>query len=619
MFYEKALEYKNKITDFTPFPKITDRTAWNALNTFRKKEVISLAESYLPYHYPVIPATLFMDYYRTGNRVHFENAYMERRRKLNTFVLAECIENNDRFMDPIIDGIFFLCEESAWQLPPHNTYTRDFGADVLPDTTRPVLDLFACETGALLAMIYSLMKDKLDQLSEHICIRIEAELVHRIIKPYLNSHFWWMGKDDEPMNNWTIWCTQNVLLTVFMLSSDPSNYKVGVPISSSKDDNWQSVREQVLKKSAKSIDYFLKEYGEDGCCDEGAQYYHHAGLCLFNTMEVMNSVANQTFDFYKDIKIKNIAEFICNVHVEDKYYINFADCSPIAGRSGAREFLFGKRIQSPEMMKFAAFDYKSSPDKLLSEELNLFYRVQSLFTNDELEAYDTSSPILHKDIYYKSVGVLATHDSKYFVAVKAGDNCDSHNHNDTGSFTIYKNGQPFLIDVGVETYSQKTFSANRYDIWTMQSAYHNLPTINGEMQMAGHEYCAKDVVVDLSMNSSSISMDIATAYPKVANIESYIRKVTVQKEKSIQIEDKFSYSTGVESGKCILSLMTYEKPRIVNNIIYIGELGQIEVKGTVSMEYEEIQITDERLQIAWKHNVYRIKIHVASNYVCLTI
>jgi hypothetical protein len=62
-----------------------------------------------------------------------------------------------------------------------------------------------------------------------------------------------------------------------------------------------------------------------------------------------------------------------------------------------------------------------------------------------------------------------------YVAAKGGYNDESHNQNDAGHFIVYSDGQPPIIDVGVETYSTKTFSASRYDIWTMQSGYHNLP------------------------------------------------------------------------------------------------------------------------------------------------
>ncbi len=619
MFYEKADQKELKIHNFTPYPGIGDRRSWEAINEERKREIIALAEENLPHSYPAIPISLYMDYSRTGNRIRFENNYKIRRRYLNTFVMAECLEDKGRFLDAIIDGIFLLCEESAWQLPAHNSYNNKPGVNLLPDAGRPILDLFACETGAQLAMLYSLLKDRLDQISELICIRIEEELLHRILRPYLNCHFGWMGGEGFATNNWTIWCTQNVLLTVFLLTSRPARHKAGTTIDSSAIVNWDTIQRQVLNEAARSIDYFLAGYGEDGCCDEGAVYYRHAGLCLFNAMEVLNAVTNQEFDFYRIPKIRNIAAYICNVHVEDIYYINFADCSAVAGRCGVREYLFGKRVGEPDMVKLAAKEYKATEDKILSEELNLFYRIQSLFANDEVEAYPSDGAILHKDIYYESTGVFLTSDACYFLAAKAGHNGDSHNHNDTGSIIVYKKGKPFLIDVGVETYSQKTFSPQRYEIWTMQSAYHNLPTINGVMQAGGRDYYAKDIQAELKENAAFLSMDIAEAYPPEAGIESYRRRVTLEKGKNIIIEDHFRYRDETREGQCMLSLMTYEKPSICGNIISVGELGEIGVGGDVTMEYEEIPIMDPRLQIAWKHSIYRIKIYVRSNHIMLTM
>ena len=112
------------------------------------------------------------------------------------------------------------------------------------------------------------MKEELDQISPLISTLIQERLQERILTPYLTEHFWWMGDGSSPMNNWTVWCTQNVLLAAALS---------GLP---------QETLRAVFEKACRSIDYFLDEYGEDGCCDEGAQYYRHAGLCLFGCMEI---------------------------------------------------------------------------------------------------------------------------------------------------------------------------------------------------------------------------------------------------------------------------------------------------------------------------------------------
>ena len=50
-----------------------------------------------------LPATLFLDYARTGNRQRFEQAMFDRRDRLHALVLAECVEDRGRFLDAIVD------------------------------------------------------------------------------------------------------------------------------------------------------------------------------------------------------------------------------------------------------------------------------------------------------------------------------------------------------------------------------------------------------------------------------------------------------------------------------------------------------------------------------------
>lgn len=608
MFYEIASNYLGKLADYKPCASIKDRSAWEVLCEKWKSESMRLGEQYLKYSYPTLSATDYMDFTRTGNRTRFEDKFFARRLALSSLVLAECIENKERFIDDIINGIFVICEESGWQLPAHNSYIRDTPQLVLPDTAAPVLDLFACETGAILSTVWYLLKERLDSISPAITSRITNELKQRIFQPYLEQHFWWMGDGIQPMNNWTIWCTQNVLLSVFLIDTD------------------QALRTRIFQKACQSVDYFLDEYGEDGCCDEGAQYYRHAGLCLFHVMEILNSITNNAFlHLYEDSKIRNIASYILNVHIDDRYYVNFADCSPIAGRAGVREFLFAERTHNANMMLFAARDYLAGglDTLLMPSENNLYYRLLNGFTAHRIRQYaDTRlEPVIHPDIYYKSVGLFIARDDTLCLAVKAGDNADSHNHNDTGSFTVYKNGLPFIIDVGVESYTQKTFSPKRYEIWTMQSAYHNLPTINGIMQMDGKDYGAKNVSWHMDENLCEITMDIANAYPAESGLLSYQRTATLYKKskiclmdsnkwencEKIAIKDCFSLA---ESVPVILTLMTYEKPipQISEQrlLFQIGNLGSLMLLKCQLISIEEIPITDPRLQTAWTHNLYRI-------------
>jgi hypothetical protein len=591
----KAFWEKNdRLLEYRPFPDIDDRAAYDSLPQELREAVILQGEGYLGYEYPVIRSTDFMKFKRTGNRVDYENLYFDRRYALNSLTAAECMEDQGRFLDDIINGIFAVCEESAWQLPPHNSYLRNAPQELLPDATRPVMDLFACETGAQLACIRYLLGSRLDRISPFINRRIAYELERRISLPYIREHFWWMGAGEEPMCNWTPWCTQNVLLTVFLQKSHSGTEKA------------------VTLKAAESLDFFLKDYGDDGCCDEGAQYFRHAGLCLDGAAEVLNRITGGAFEgLYQWDKVKNIASYIYNVHVADKYYINFADCSPVAGRAGVREFLFGKRTGQPGLMLFAARDFQASKENLFADEsnrLNLFYRMQTIFHCPEISACDTSEPLTYKDIYYPSVGLFVSRNDTFCLAVKAGDNDDSHNHNDTGSFTLYKNGQPLFIDIGVESYTAKTFSSRRYEIWTMQSCYHNLPTIEGLDQLDGRDYRAENVRTFFEETQSGISMELSNAYSFKTYKKHYTREVFFDK-----LSNRVLLTDTTDAGNVVLNFITYEKPEVTENSIRIGTLAQASFSGAKPLMVEVLPVTDARLQTAWNHELYRIRLTMTAS------
>lgn len=597
------LEKGGAFLELHPFPALPERSAYEALPEQLRKKLIAMGEARLGYAYPPIRATDFMDFCRTGNRVAYENLYFSRRHALNDLVLAECAENKGRFLDDILNGILAICEESAWQLPPHNSYLRGAPSEILPDLTRPVLDLFACETGAQLAVVCYLLREQLDAVSPYIVTRIRFELERRILTPYLREHFWWMGQGEEPMCNWTPWCTQNVLIAAFLA------------------DCPQEARRAIFLKAAESLDFFLKDYGEDGCCDEGAQYFRHAGLCLDMAADLLNRVTDGGFSrLYQWEKIKNIAAYIYNVHVDGKYYFNFADCSPVAGRAGVREYLFGKHTGQDFLMHFAAEDFRAAEDAQYRDEsylLSLWYRLLHTFTYAEISAFSDRKATLTRnapqDIFYPSIGLFISRNDTFCLAVKAGDNDDNHNHNDTGSLTLYKNGSPVLADIGVESYCAKTFSSRRYEIWTMQSGYHNLPTIDGLDQHDGASYRATKVSTSFTAEVSSISMQLSDAYPFPRQKRSYVRQITLDKAGNL-----VTLTDTTDSEDVLLNFISYHRPEATGNRIQAGD-ATLTFSGAELDTIEVLPVTDARLQTAWEHELYRIRLRMTAPVFRLSI
>ena len=590
MVQEHLSYLPGNLPGYQPFPPAKERAGWDALPKRVKDRFLQAGEAELAKPIALLPLSLWLDFIRTGQRAAWEDAYFSRRARLCALVCAECVEYQGRFLDAIADTVWAICEESAWQLPAHNSYIRDTPQLPLPDTSRPIVELFAAETGALLALTRYLLTDELDAAVPGITARMDWELNARILTPYFHDHFWWMGNEDEPMCNWTSWCTQNVLLTVFLLPTT------------------QEQRQAAVKQAAYSLDCFLKDYGEDGCCNEGAQYYRHAGLTLWGCLEILSAVAPGAFcPLFAQPKIKNIAEYIRNVHVEGPYYLNFGDCSPLAGRCGAREYRFGQAVGSDALCALAAEDFRADadPDHLQNSDatthINLWYRLTTAFAEAELRTYTLPQPE-QNTVWYPSVGVYAARKGAWLLGAKFGSNGDSHNHNDTGSITVYKDGRPFLIDIGVESYTQKTFSPQRYDIWTMQSAWHNLPTFgpDGIQQLPGAAYAARDV----HTTETSIAGELSEAYPPIEGLSFYRRMVQLH-ENGITLTDETDYPDMVE-----MTLLTEQKPSPVQDGFTVGELGGIRFDTqAVRAEVTSVPITDLRLRTAWPETIYKITLH----------
>ncbi|WP_440409224.1 heparinase II/III domain-containing protein [Neorhizobium petrolearium] len=595
MFSEVAGKLPGSLAGFCPGVPFSDRAAWTAVPAPLRAVILQDAEETLKRPWSLILASDYREYGETGNRSRFEELYFSRRRMLNNLVLGELVEGRKRFLPAIVDGIFLIAEESGWQLPAHNSYERGGPRSALPDTARPVIDLFAAETAALLATVVALMRDELDAVSPEIAAHIEREIGVRIFEPYLVRHFWWMGRGSERMNNWTAWITQNVLLSVFCLRTE------------------QQLRRKVVEKALGSLDAFLKDYAEDGACEEGVVYYRHAALCLHGAMTILDAAAPGVFTSLRsEPKIRNMAEYILNMHVCGRHYFNFADSSAVVEPCSAREYLFGEAVGSEALASFAAADRVRAENPHLPQEWNLWYRVQELLAGPKISA--KPDHVEARDIFYPGIELFIARDEHFALAVKGGHNGESHNHNDVGSVTLYKDGRPFLIDVGVETYTAKTFSQRRYEIWTMQSAYHNLPTFGGVMQSDGEGFAARDVATSFDEAEARISLDIAGAYPPEAQVRSYRRVVSLLRGRHVEISDIYEGDV-----PAVLSLMICFEPSVVAGVIEVPPFGRIELQGAGRVEVEPIEIEDERLRESWPARIYRLLIPLAEKKLTLRI
>lgn len=586
--------------EYKPIPSAADRGPWSGLPRELLDAIIAKGVRYKGFDWPMLPATLFMEYKRNGNLSRSEDKYSVRRYALAALVAAECAEYSGRFLDDIINGVWCICEETTW-CTSHS--------DFLPDVSCLDIDLNCAHTAAFLSWIYYLLKPELDAQCKAVCRRIAYEVGRRVLDPYLaQDDFWWMGfiKDpDMPVNNWNPWCNSNCLMAFLLVEDDEAR------------------RAAATSKCLASLDNFLENYPGDGGCDEGPVYWTVAGGSLFDCLELLHGATNGAIDVYDDELIGNIGRFICRTHISGKYYINHSDGDAVVNISAEMIWRYGCRIKDGSLsaLGLAQVSLEGCLSTFTDAGESMFRYLCYIMNFEKIRGIAAKPPFL-RDVWLEGIQVMAARehggtDKGLYLAAKGGHNNESHNHNDVGSFIVYHDGKPVIIDIGVEVYSAKTFSSDRYSIWTMQSSYHNLPCVNGVQQIGDNKsYHASDVFYENSEDAVLFGMNLATAYPENTGISKWRRTFTFNRRGRAFIEISEDFALRECSEDIALHFMTPCLP----DLKHAGEVRLVHKGGQVlrllydsslfSVQYERIDFDDRRLALAWGFCLYRIILSV---------
>ena len=560
-------------------------------NNISFPQTVPEAEKYLGKPVPNCPASVYMEYYRNGNRSRYEALYFARRAAMMNLLMAELTEKQGRFTDTLIDYIWAVCEESTWVIPAHNTACHGNPKNCLPDQFNQndgddvrCCDLFAAATAGMLALVWYLGEDILDGVTPVIRRRILDMLKNRIFHVYCDVRGegnWWMGDKGEVLNNWTPWIVSNVMTAVMLCETDDEK------------------RELAAERSMLLLDRFTSTYPIDGGCDEGPGYWGVAGASYFDCIEILSDMTGGALDLYGDPFVVKMCEYIVDFNLGGRVFVNFADAGHLLTPDMALLARAGRKCGSDKLTAYARANYDKRNYSVWSHG-NTPYRAM-------LNAYEPEPARVTMDgkneIFYPGLEVMITKNPEtgLALAVKGGNNGESHNHNDVGSFVLFKNGEPVFLDAGVETYSKDTFSSKRYTLWTMRSLYHNLPALNGYEQKPGRQYHAEI----LSAENGVMEMELKNAYPAECGVESYVRRVYLRGTGAV-IEDRIRYAG---EGDAVFSLMCPAMPAFEGNTMKITGC-TAEFDASLTAETDEIALED-KLRKEWSTD-HLVRVRLAS-------
>ena len=562
--------------------------------------IVGRAEKIKGTEWESLPATVFLEYRRNGNRSHFERYYFTRRVRLNDLALAECVEGKGRFLDELINGIWLTCEETFWGLPAHLVLEKNHPGSGLPDVEEPVVDLFAAETGVAMSWIHYLLGPQLDQANSMVMPRIRFEVKRRILDPaFARDDFFWMFKEyngqTHRLGNWTSWIDSNWLAANLLLEPDSER------------------RKAAILKICHSLDDYLDDYSTDACCQEGPGYWNVSPGSYFDCCALLTSATGGAGNPLTDPFVRKMFRYIADVHINGDWFVDYGDAPPKMEECGEFLYRIGSATDCTTLQRYGAFnataaahggDFPDGQGHLGRQFPNVLAYAKAIAAEKQ--------DALVRDSWYPDLGLMTARIKEgstegFYLAMQAAPNQRPHGHNDSGSFIVFHGGNPLFVDIGPEAYT-----APRYK-FSVQSAFHNLPTIGGVMQSnKSPRYRASDLRYSTDDSRAFVSMNLATAYPDEAGIERWARTLTLDRTANrIRLNEDFQLQKKVPVQ---LSFMT---PCIPTQ----GSKGEIVFAAAdksardvtlshdtalLAATIEKIDLTDDWLVDRWGKTIYRV-------------
>ena len=168
-----------------------------------------------------------------------------------------------------------------------------------------------------------------------------------------------------------------------------------------------------------------------------------------------------------------------------------------------------------------------------------------------------------------------------------------------GSFILFLDGKPAVVDAGNMVYTAKTFSAERYTLWNVRAEWHNLPVIGSHEQREGAEHAARNV----KMTPDGMEMNLEAAYEEAAGIQELKRSFTLNRD-GLQLTDEGLLNN---AQKVTWIFLLREQPVLENGRITAGNL-VIRCPEGLTFAAEEKPVTDPRMARSWPGSLWRVKL-----------
>lgn len=545
---------------------ITNRVVWEKLAA-TPGAILTTAESMAEKPTPALPDDLYLDYSRTGNRDHCQKVMFERRDRLTTMTLAECLEGKGRFIPRINEEIRALCAERTWVYPAHDGKLDNFNGRV------NVPDLRATAVAWELATVVRLLGNRLPADTRQL---ITDNVRRRVLNPFRDMvegrqtpAFWLTAT-----HNWNAVCLAGVA-------------GAALGLEEARED-----RAFFVAATQHYIQYSLAGFGRDGYCSEGIGYWNYGFGHFAMISETIRQATHGGIDLFALPAARQPARFGARDEIINGIFPTIADVHP-----GTKP--------SPELLRYVNLRFGTAPQtasagptlvKLDTLQASLLYT----FLPKTIPVLPDSSGAKDSALrtWFDDGGVLICRtapggSNAFGVVLKGGHNAENHNHNDVGSFSVVSGRTMLICDPGAEVYTARTFGARRYESKVLNSFGHAVPRLAGQLQKTGADARAVVLATNFTDAADTLALNIASAYA-VRELKKLERTFVFQRspQPALTVTDEVSFS---EPKSFETALVTWSDWKMVSENEMLIATDDDAVRVRIDTGGQPFEINSERL------------------------
>lgn len=551
-----------------------DRSFWDRMKLdVDAQALLKEAPGLLEQGMPPFVDSLYLHLNKTNVRLPGENMMNARFQYLYKLTLAECLENQRRYIPAIEKALIALCEQKPWSIPAHDRSLQNYyGTDYY-------VDLVVATAGNGIAQCVSLLADR---LSPEVKARVQCAFREKVFRPVrrcleTGKPFWWF----TVTNNWNSVCLAGVTGAALALLPD------------------REERAYFVAAAEKYHVYGMKGYVDDGYCSEGVGYYNYGFRAYILLREEVCRATQGKVDFFRTPKFVRIAQYGKKIQMLNGICPAYSDCRiGLSVDNFINNYCDNVLGTAPYSEKYV-FPVSGRNLSLYSIE---FFPNQAwkLEQNDEIrQAIQEEYNPLHT--FYEKAGILVARPSEksncnLAISAKGGNNAENHNHNDIGSYAVSLGKETMIGDQGGPfSYPGDYFSVDAPDKYPIKGSLgHPVPLVDGLQQMTGTKAQATVLKKELTDTKDVFSIDLTSAYD-TPKLEKLLRTFTYHRTGigSFTVEDKFSANVPIRFETALTTSADWEQVGFNQLLLTAGDeqmLVTIDASGEVELTSDTIQV-----------------------------